>query len=702
MDGDRLIDCGEFFAAGFFRDPEASVHVRMAQAVACHFDHIALPPWRGRRLYPAERESETSGHLYGGGSAVHFHYTAPLGYDRGRLQQKIADAEGPHRQALLDLQEAMEAYPGFVRLGGWIHASVNYRRILSEGLTAYPARIQSGRTATTDPARLAFYDSVQIAFDAVRGLHARIVNMLGDVSDDDPTRIALLEALGRVPFEPATTFYEAMVAENFIFYVDGCDGLGRFDQDLYPYYKTDLEAGRITREEALGLIEELWFNFDGAVGWNIAIGGTAPDGGPGINELTLLCLEASRRVGKAKPNLALRLRENTPDAIWQEAFASLATGTGQPALYCEENYLRSIRQTGLGLSEEDLPDYAFGGCTELIVHGKSCCGGADTHFNLPRVLDKSIHTHLVGCQTFEEFFEKYTDDLRAAAQEAANQTNAEYERLAQWQPQPIRSLLIDDCIERGVEYHAGGARYNWSVTTVGGIANAADSLHALREFVFERKELSAQEMVGVLAANFEGHEELRLRLAQCASYGNDDARVDDLAARVCDVVFRKFLSMSTWRGGKFVPGCIMLDWYVWFGDDVGALPDGRKAGEPISDSAGPYQGRDRTGPTAMLASVARIPQHLAPGTLVLNARFSRDLFSGEGSTGKLGDLVRTYFKLGGMQMQVNVVDQQTLVRAMEDPGKYAHLIVRIGGFSAYWGQLGDRARRAVMERCEHA
>ena len=287
-------------------------------------------------------------------------------------------------------------------------------------------------------------------------------------------------------------------------------------------------------------------------------------------------------------------------------------------------------------------------------------------------------------------------------QVAVEHTNSCYDRLARWQPQPIRSLLIDDCIDEGVDYHAGGARYNWSVTTVGGIANAADSLQALREIVFEGKELSPAEMVQILKTNFEGREDVRLRLAQCARYGNDDARVDELAAKVADVTFRTFLSKPTSRGGCFVPGCIMLDWYVSWGKTVGALPDGRKAGEPISDSAGPYQGRDREGPTAMLSSVARLPQHLAPGTLVLNARFSRDLFDESGSSKKLYDLVRTYFKMGGMQIQINVVDQKTLVRAMEDPEAYSHLIVRIGGFSAYWGGLSEAARRTVLERSEHA
>jgi len=708
LDCDALLECREFLAAGFFRDAGSPTVVRMARAAACHLEHMELPPWRGSRLYPSELEGERSGHLYLGRGAVRFHYAMPMVWDRETLERKTEEANGRHKQALLALRDALQEYPYFFDLGGWIHASVNFRRILSEGLNSYESRIQARQADARDAGqsdKLVFYEAMQITLDGIRRFHTRVLAMLEGASGcatEEEQRTALLEALQRVPFEPASTFYEAMVAENFIYYLDGCDGLGRFDQDLYPHFEADMDAGRITNRGARSLIEELWTNMDCTVGWNVAIGGTAPDGGPGANELTSLCLEATRNLGRARPNLGLRLRADTPGHIWQEAFQTLGTGVGQPALYCEENYLQSIRDADQGVSDEDLPDFAFGGCTELIVHGRSCCGGADTHLNLCLVLEKSIHAHLTECRTFDEFIERFAADLRDAVGAATDKTNRSYEQMARWQPQPIRSLLIDDCIDQGLEYHAGGARYNWSVVSIGGIANAADSLQALREVVFEQKELSAQEMVQILKTDFQGREDVRQRLAQCASYGNDDARVDDLAAKVSEIVFRTFLSTSTWRGGRFVPGCIMLDWYAAWGKNVGALPDGRLAGQPIADSVGSYQSRDRSGPTAMLSSVAKIPQHLGPGTLALNARFSKELFTDPGSPQRLCDLVRTYFREGGMQIQINVVDQETLRRAMEDPEAYADLIVRIGGYCAYWRSLSEPLRRAVLERVEHA
>jgi pyruvate-formate lyase len=705
---DALCDCQEFFAAGFFADTDAPLVVRMANGVAAHLTHVPLPAWAGTRLYPGVVEQgQGSSELYGApGSAVYFHYPRSMCWDRERLTSKLEQADQSCRDTLLALGSALEAHPYFDLLPGFNHSSVNFRRILAEGLDSYGVRIRRQRqraVALRQTERLPFYDALSTVLDGFRTFHGRVTELLrrqeGLDKEEESRRDGLVRALGRVPFGSARTFYEAMVAENLLYFLDGCDSLGRFDQDLIAYYRDDIDQGRLSRPEALALIKDLWLNVERTGGWNVAIGGTAPDGAAGTNELTLLCLEAAR--GRRGPNLALRLREDAPPEVWDEAFRTLETGCGLPALYGEENYLKSIRDIHLGVREEDLPDYAFGGCTELIVHGKSNCGGADGQLNLALILDRSIHAHLVQCASFEEFYDRFERDLREAVHAEADHINHNYQQKARWQPQVVRSLLIDDCIDEGVEYNAGGARYNWCVVSIGGIGNVADSLQALREVVFDGKELTPAEMVAILAADFRGYEDIRLRLTRCARYGNDDVRVDELASRVSEAAFRTFLSCATWRGGRFVPACVLLNWYADWGEKVGALPDGRRAGEPIADSAGPVQGRDQQGPTAMIASITRIPQHLAPGTLVVNARFSKKLFRGRETRGKLQDLIRSYFRLGGMQMQINVVDQETLKKAIEVPEEYANLIIRIGGYSAHWGSLSPSLRLSVLQRTEH-
>jgi formate C-acetyltransferase len=262
-------------------------------------------------------------------------------------------------------------------------------------------------------------------------------------------------------------------------------------------------------------------------------------------------------------------------------------------------------------------------------------------------------------------------------------------------------LLIDDCIDNGREFNAGGARYNWSVINVAGLANTIDSLAAVREVVFEKKEKTGAELLKILLNNYEGDEAFRRRLSQCPRFGNDDERADDIAKDISDFVFREFLRYAPWRGGKFLASCLMFVTYAGAGEPVKATPDGRFAGEPLADSAGPYQGRDKNGPTAMLKSVATIPHHLAPGTLVVNARFTKDFFTTDNGRAKMQDLVRTYFDMGGMQLQINVVDQELLKDAIAHPEKYEDLIIRIGGYSEYFNRLSPVLKQTVLERTEH-
>ncbi len=702
---DLLRQCGEEFAAGFFEEPSAPAVVRMARGLASHLRWTPLPPWRGTQLYPADRVigAESSSFLAQPTQAVRFHYSYSMTFDRALLDRKIAQAAGPAAAALTQLREAILAYPAFVR--GYTHSIPNYRRILRQGLGSYATRIDAGRAKALGEGqhqKLPFYDAMRIVLDAFAHLHARTVDMLSSLAapgDQQPRLDALAAALRRVPFAPARTFYEAMVAENFVFFLDGPDNLGRFDQDLIDYYRRSLQRGETTEAEALSLIGEVWRNMDCNTGWNVAIGGSSPDGGAGANELTRLCLAAAQ--GRRRPNLALRLRNDSPQEVWDEAFDTLATGCGLPALYSEENYLAAIRGCDLGVREEDIHDFAFGGCTELMIHGKSNCGSLDADFNIAMVLDRALGKHLPACDDFDDLLARFKAELLSEIEATCTRISDDQRAKAAHQPQVIRSLLIDDCLDEGVEYNAGGARYNWSVVNIAGIGNAADSLHALREVVYEKREASNALLREALAANFDGHEPLRRRLMQCDHYGNGLPRVDALAADVAGFVFAEFLARRPWRGGRFVPSCLMFVTYGWQGAPVGALPDGRRKGEPIADSAGAVQGRDRSGPTALIRSATTIPQHLAPGTLVINARFSKGLLAEPASRRKLQDLIRAYFRLGGMQIQINAVDQATLQAAYERPADYANLIIRMGGYSEFWGNLDDTLRRSILERVEH-
>lgn len=689
---------GEHFAAGYMEALEEPPVLRMARGVRAYLSHCELPPWRSEPLYPAGPS------LWHHGAAVEYHYSSCLSFNRPLLLEKLNNGGSPELHAALQATDAaLRDYPP---VGGYTHSIPHYGRILREGLNGYRQRIDAGLAhaeALGDAERIDFYRAMQIVWEGVQALHRRALAWLraarGKDEEEEARRLRLLDALKRVPFQPARTFYEALVGTNFIFYVDGSDDLGRFDQDLWPYYERDRREGRLRREEALAWVRQMWANVDACTGWNAAIGGTKPDGTSAINDLTLVCLEAAH--SRRRPNLALRLRSDAPEEVWDAALDCIATGCGLPALYNEEAYLRAIRDAHLNVPEADLAHFAFGGCTELMIHGRSNVGSLDGDLNLPQILVGTLHQSLAGCADFESFVATYKQDLREHIRQLTDQISANQECKARYQPQVVRSLLIDDCIENGREYNAGGARYNWSVVNVMGLANVVDSLAAVREVVYEKREVTAEELLTILGADFAGHEPFRKRLEQCPRFGNDDPRADDLAADLSEFVFREFLRAAPWRGGRFIPACLMFTTYALYGEPVGATPDGRHAGQPIADSAGAMQGRDRNGPTALIRSVTRIPHHLAPGTLVVNARFAQSFFRNGESRAKLKDLIRSYFRLGGMQLQINVVDQAVLRDAIAHPERHGDLIIRVGGYSEYFNVLSDALKQSILERTEH-
>ena len=695
-----LAEIGEPYASGFFEEPEAAPILRFARAHRRWLEAYALPAYDSELLYP-------TGHLWATGRICVMNPCSSFtySYDSNLLKERLAQADGTAAAALqaLDravgrMREAMEV-PYTVHTlggGGYTHSIPNYGRVLREGLAGYADRIVRGAERDGHE-NYEFYAGLSDLLEGIRTWHRRMVEHLERAGT--PQAEKLISALNRIPFLPARNFFEAAVAYNFVFYLDGCDDPGRVDQELWPYYEKDLAEGRITFEKAKDVIGQMWVNCDQNWGWSAAIGGTDAKGGPAYNELTRACLEAAEHM--RRPNLQLHIRRDMPEDIWNAALDTLATGCGLPALHNEEAFIDSLRSADLGIREEDLGAYNGGGCMETMIHGLSNVGSLDAGINLPLVLRHTLGEQLGRVEDFESLVAELKLDIVEAIGEIERYVNADQEAKSRLRPQPMHSLLIDDCIDSGVEYNAGGARYNWSVVNVAGLANVVDSLAAIREIIFERGEITGSEMLQMLDRNFKDDEETYRRLSLCPKYGNDNPKADDIANDISGFVFEQFLKRKAWRGGRFVPSCLMFITYAGAGAPVGATPDGRLAGDPIADSAGPHQGRDRNGPTAMLKSVAGIPQHLAPGTLVVNIRFSKKLFDTEDGRQQLRSLFRTYFDMGGMQLQVNVVDQEVLEDAIAHPEKHEDLVVRIGGYSEYFNILSPELKQTILLRAEH-
>jgi pyruvate-formate lyase len=718
-----LSSLGERFAAGYFELPDASPMIRWSRAMRRFLETRSLPRYQGQALYPFGLALDPSeNRILCPSYSYTWEYRDGCVDERARgCAPREADALQAMRAHMRVLEKSLDVIhtPHTVGGRGYTHSIPNYGRVIREGLDAYGSRIEAGRGGALARGEAAaaragaacapgadaadFYAGLQ---DLMVGINARLDRIraaLAEAAQTDPAaernRVRLMDAYARVPRLPARTFFEAFLSYAFTYYLDGCDNPGRVDLELSPFYEADLLRGATTHADAVALLSELWLSVDVNSGWSAGIGGTSPDGKPFYTDLTLACLEAAR--GRRRPNLQLHVRRDMPEEVWEEAFATLASGCGLPALYNDEMYARMLRESGLGVREEDLAWRNGGGCTETMIHGRSNVGSLDAGLNLALVLDGSLRDRLDGARSFDDLLEGFLSDAEAAVRQIVREVNADQEAKARLRPQPVRSLLIDDCIERGREFNAGGARYNWSVVNVAGLANVIDSLAALRETVFERGEIPAARMRELLASDFADGGDERARLGRCPRFGNDDPRADELATLVSRRVFQAFLGHAAWRGGIFMPSCLMFVTYANAGRPVGALPDGRRAGEPLADSAGPYQGRDTHGPTAMLRSVARLAQDRAPGTLVVNMRVLPRMLATEENRAKMRDLVRAYFSLGGMQLQVNVVDQEVLRDAIAHPERHADLVVRVGGYSEYFNRLDRGLQETLLQRTAH-
>ena len=695
-------------AAGYFELPGAPPVVRWSRAARRRFEARELESYDGGPLYPCGRmPAGTQNRVL----APSYSFTWQLDRIEAARLAEVSDPATREalQSAVRELQE-LETATRRIRSvhtvggSGYTHSIPDYGSVLRQGLDGIRDEIEeraSGRDV--DPEAAALYTGLLDLIEGIRCWHTRVLSDLHDRRSPDAGGLAnrdrLICALERVPFSAPRTFYEAVVAYNFVYYLDDCDNPGRVDLELLPFYESDRASGRVGHDEAVTLIRAMWRNVDANDGWNAAVGGSDASGGPCYNPLTTACVEAAR--GLRRPNLQLHVRPDMPDELWDAAFRTIASGSGTPALYCDLAFREGLDRAGLGVRAEDHPYRNGGGCTETMIHGRSNVGSLDAGINLPLLLCETLEDRLAASASFDEVLGAFRERISGAIDEVTAQVSEEQQARARLRPQPMRSLLVRDCIERGRDFTAGGARYNWSVVNVCGLADVADSLAALEEVVYRRRERTAGEILDALRADFVGSETLRRRLAAGPHYGNGDPGVDALAAQIADHTFRELAKRRPWRGGRFIASCLMFVTYVGAGCAVGATPDGRRAREPIADSAGPHQGRDTRGPTAMLASAATLPQILAPGTLVVNIRLEPACFATPEQRARVRALVEGYFRLGGMQLQVTCVDREVLRDAMEHPERHAGLIVRIGGYSEYWSRLSPELRRTVLERTEH-
>ena len=660
MLSEKLREAGEYYAAELVSHAGRSPLYRYSCAAAEYFAHAVPTPYDGGRLYPCGRSVYTNAE--NADAAVRPEYSYTCRADLSRLAAKVPEAVPVLTEEFSKVAPIRTVHT--VGGAGYTHSFPNYRRILAEGLCGTRARVE----ALSDGD---FRDAMLRLLDGIETYRQHCVELLESSGAPD----SLVSALKKVPNRPPETVYEALVAWNFIFYVDGCDNIGGLDRGLLPYWRG---------ENIRPLLKELFRHVDVNDSWSMPLG-------PEANGLTVQCIDA---VGNGRrPNTQLLITDDTPEEVWEAAYGSLGTSCGQPAFYNWNAYKREIRNRLPEVSEEDLRYLAFGGCTETMIEGLSNVGSDDAGINTALIFDGYMRENLGKAGTFDEFCEGFLSETVRVIAETCGVLE-EYRRTrARFRPQPVRTLFVDDCISRMKDFNAGGARYYWSVINVAGLINVIDSLEVVKNLIYDEKKYAPAEFIEKLDARDP------VFLADCADqpkHGNDEGEVNRIANLVSGRIFSEFERHACTPGGRYFPVSNQFTTYESAGFGVRATPDGRASGEPLCDSCGAIRGRDTNGPTALLSSAASLRLDLMLGTPITNIRISK-----RNLPVVLKPLVEGFFRMNGMQLQITCASREELLDALEHPEKHENLVVRIGGFSEYFNRLTPVLKQTVIDRTEY-
>ena len=602
------------------------------------------------------------------------------------------------------------------------HMVIDYAKILRSGIPGLKREIEEAVRECDDPEKEPFYRSLLLYCDNMSEMCRRYADKAKEMQSeaasesrrDELAQIA--EVCYNVSMRPPRTFHEALQLFWFTFLLDGNDDPGRLDQFMFLFYRDDLAKGEMTREYARGLLEELWYKMEQVRAWSLVLAGQTPDGEDASNDLTDLCLDVTADLRITNPAIALRLFSRSPRKLWRKAMRCIARGGGMPSLVNDDAVVRALMESGVPLP--DARDYAMGGCIEFQIAGKSNFGGEDGHINLAKCLELALNNgicaltgEMIGVQTgdptefktFDDVFDAYKRQVEAAVDNIITQCNVGQEIKSKQGTKLFRSLLLDDCIARGLDCEGGGARYGNGQILTNGIIVVADSLAAIRTLVFEERSVSLVQLLQAVRDNWQGHESLRqLILHRVPRYGNDDESVDSLAREISEHIWTLLRQYRTYRGGHYTGLVVYFNRQLYFGRQTGATPDGRFNEDVLEDSMGPWPGRDIHGPTAMFKSVSRIAQELAAGGVILNLKLPPSCLDSDEEIEKSIDLIRSYFALGGQQVQVTVANADDLRAAMREPEKWRHLIVRVGGYSDYFVTLDPKLQKSIIQRTEYA
>ncbi len=685
--------------------------------------------------------------------------------------------------------------PGNYFYNGVGHVTVKYEEVLAIGFSGIreKARKELEKISLAEgnyQKKSRFLQAVMISCDAASAYAKRYAGLARSeaAACADPVRkkelLRIAENCSNVPEKGADSFYEACQSFWFVQQLLQIESSGhsispgRFDQYMYPYYKKDMDSGKITRESAQELLDCIWVKLndlnkcrdaasaEGFAGYslfqNLIVGGQDADGIDVTNDLSFMCIDASKHVFLPQPSLSIRVWNGSPHDLLIRAAELTRTGIGLPAYYNDEVIIPSLVSRGLTL--QDAREYNIIGCVEPQKAGKTEGWHDAAFFNMCRPLELVFSNgedngsqigpetgRVEDMKTFEEFYDAYKTQMNYAIELLVNADNAIDMAHAERCPLPFESSMVDDCISRGVSLQEGGAVYNFTGPQGFGIANVADALYVVKKLVFEEKKITMKELKEALATNYGkglssediagmtakitkelrcagqtiGEKEIRavantvtaastapevkrngeriLKLIEeVPKFGNDIPEVDAFARDVAYTYTRPLQNYSNLRGGIFQAGLYPVSANVPLGAQTGATPDGRLAHQPVADGVSPAAGRDVNGPTAAANSVSRLDHFIASNGTLFNQKFHPSALSGRRGLENFVGLIRSYFDQKGSHMQFNVVSREMLLDAQIHPEQYKHLVVRVAGYSALFTTLSKSLQDDIIRRTEQA
>lgn len=593
-----------------------------------------------------------------------------------------------------------------------------------------------------DAKKIDFYNSIVLTSEGIIKLANRYsekAKELAKLEVDEMRKLELLnigEICSKVPKNPPKTFHEAI---QFVWFTQLGGvltenplalNIGRFDQFMYPYYKSDIENRVSTKEDIQELIEALWIKLSEWV-WtisantaeffagynqfqNLTIGGKTREGKDATNEISYMCLKATDNVRTHQPGLSVRIHQDCPDEFMEAVTRLVSKGTGFPAIHSDNAGYQML--INAGYKPEDARDWNNCGC--VVPHFRKTSEwtsavninftaalefalnkGVSRIYNKKLGITKQNISDLKSYKDIEDAFYKEFDKLIEHSVTATLLAQTLHKESV---PRPFLSSCIEDCIDSGKDLVDCGAKYNLGPVLTGiGLAVTANSLAVIKKLVFEEEKISLEELVKALDNNWDGYDNLRAIALEVPKYGNDIDYVDDIAIDIANHYYNIGRSYKDINGNKFNTAFMGISNYLPTGKVIGATPCGRKATEPLSEGVSPFAGSDTNTPLAAMRSAAKINQDVHSGGTLLNLRLNESLVNTKRGRSNLASIIQSFFSLGAFHVQFNTISTETLRKAQATPEEYKDLLVRVAGYSTQFVNLSRSMQDAIIARTAH-